>query len=113
VERLIVDYSKEIGRARRAIGDSEIVERCIYALVNEGARILEEGVARRAVDIDMVYLAGYGFPLYRGGPMFHADTVGLKNVVAAMEKYRKGYHGECWEVAPLLAGLATEGKTFN
>jgi 3-hydroxyacyl-CoA dehydrogenase len=113
VEKLIVEHSKEIGLARRAIPDSEIVERCIYALVNEGARILEEGIALRAVDIDMVYLTGYGFPLYRGGPMFYADTVGLKNVIAAMEKYRKGYRGECWEIAPLLAQLAGEAKTFN
>jgi 3-hydroxyacyl-CoA dehydrogenase len=61
----------------------------------------------------MVYLAGYGFPRFRGGPMFHADTLGLKNVLAAMEKYRNGYHGECWQPAPLLAKLAAQDKTFN
>jgi 3-hydroxyacyl-CoA dehydrogenase len=113
VEALIADYRRELGIEPRAIGDAEIVERCVLALVNEGARILEEGIALRAVDIDMVYLTGYGFPRYRGGPMFHADTLGLKKAVAAMEKYRKGYRGECWRVAPLLAKLAAEGKTFT
>ena len=85
----------------------------VYALVNEGARILEEGIAARAVDIDVVYLAGYGFPAWRGGPMFYADTVGLKNVVTAMEEYAKGYRGALWQPAPLLARLAAEGGTFN
>jgi 3-hydroxyacyl-CoA dehydrogenase len=113
VEKLIVGHSASIGLARRAITDKEIVERCIYALVDEGARILEEGIALRAVDIDMVYIAGYGFPPYRGGPMFYADIVGLDQVVAAIERYARGYRGEAWEVAPRLAQLAREGKTFN
>jgi len=113
VEELIEAYRKEIGIKPRQISDAEIVERTIYALVNEGARILEEGIALRAVDIDMVYLTGYGFPRYRGGPMFYADTVGLKNVLAAVEKYAKGYHGECWEAAPLLKKLAAADETFN
>jgi len=113
VEKLIEDHRREAGIRTRAVGTEEIVERCILALVNEGARILEEGIALRAVDIDMVYLAGYGFPRYRGGPMFYADTLGLRNVLAAMEKYRNGYHGECWTPAPLLARLAAEGNTFN
>ena len=98
---------------RSRISDEEIVERCIFALVNEGARILEEGIALRAVDVDMVYLSGYGFPVYRGGPMFYADTVGLKKVVASMAAYRQGRHGEHWEPAPRLARLAAEGKTFT
>jgi 3-hydroxyacyl-CoA dehydrogenase len=113
VDRLIADYSKEIGVERRAVSDAEIVERCIYALANEGAKILEEGIALRASDIDMVYLTGYGFPPYRGGPMFYADTVGLKNVVSAMARYAKGRNGQFWQPAPLLARLAAEGKTFN
>jgi 3-hydroxyacyl-CoA dehydrogenase len=113
VEKLIADYRREAGIGPRAIDDREIVERCIFALVNEGARILEEGVALRAVDIDMVYLAGYGFPRYRGGPMFHADALGLKSVLAAMKKYSNGYHGECWQAAPLLAKLAAQDKTFS
>ncbi|HEY4374996.1 MAG TPA: 3-hydroxyacyl-CoA dehydrogenase NAD-binding domain-containing protein, partial [Burkholderiales bacterium] len=94
VEEIILGCSEEAGIKRRAIGDEEIIERCIYALVNEGARILEEGVAMRAVDIDMVYMTGYGFPTYRGGPMFYADTVGLPNVVAAMQKYAARPHGD-------------------
>jgi 3-hydroxyacyl-CoA dehydrogenase len=113
IERLIVAYSDEAGVARRPVSDQEIVERCVYALVNEGAKILEEGIALRASDIDMVYLTGYGFPLYRGGPMFYADTVGLKNVVAAMEKHAKGRNGQYWKPAALLAKLAADGKTFN
>jgi len=81
--------------------------------VNEAAYILEEGIATRASDIDMVYLTGYGFPLHTGGPMFYADTVGLANVVRSMDKYAKGRHGDAWKPAPLLAKLAEEGKTFN
>ena len=113
VEKLILDYSKEVGVTRRTIADSEIVERCIFALVNEGAKILEEGIALRASDIDIVYLTGYGFPLYRGGPMFHADAVGLKEVVAAMDRYAHGRYPQYWKPAALLVRLAAEGKTFN
>ena len=113
IEQLIVAHSKEVNVTRRQISDQEIVERCIYALANEGAKILDEGIALRASDIDMVYLAGYGFPLYRGGPMFYADTIGLKNVVAAMAKYAGGRNGQYWKPAALLAQLAAEGKTFN
>jgi 3-hydroxyacyl-CoA dehydrogenase len=113
IEQLIVAYSKEVDVTRRQVSDQEIVERCIYALANEGAKILEEGIALRASDIDMVYLAGYGFPLYRGGPMFYADTIGLKNVVAAMAKYAAGRNGQYWKPAALLAKLAADGKTFN
>jgi len=113
VNDMIVKHSKDIGVERRKVSDQEIVERLVYAMVNEAAYILEEGIAQRASDIDMVYLTGYGFPLHRGGPMLYADTVGLMNVVAAMEKYAKGRHGEFWKPAPLLAKLAAEGKTFN
>ncbi|MTW13954.1 3-hydroxyacyl-CoA dehydrogenase [Pseudoduganella eburnea] len=113
VNEMIVKHSADIGVARRPIGDQEIVERLVYALVNEGALILEEGIALRASDIDMVYLTGYGFPLYRGGPMFYADTVGLFNVLGAVERFAKGRHGEAWKPAPLLVRLAAEGKGFN
>ena len=113
IEKLIVDYSKEVGVVRRPISDTEIVERCIYGLVNEGAKILEEGIAQRASDIDMVYLTGYGFPLYRGGPMFYADSMGLANVLAAINRYKGGRYGHFWEPAPLLQRLAAEGKRFN
>lgn len=113
VEELIVQHSKDIGLPRRDISDEEIVERLVYALVNEGALILHEGIAAKASDIDVVYLAGYGFPRWRGGPMFHADSVGLYNVLAAMRRYAKGHQGEAWEPAPLLVQLAEAGRSFN
>ena len=115
IEKLIVDYSAEKGVMRRSISDAEIVERCIYAMVNEAAYIIEEGIAMRAVDVDMVYMTGYGFPMYRGGPMFYADSVGLKIVVARMAEFANHPHGDAafWKPAPLLAKLAAEGKTFN
>ena len=110
---MLAAYRKEMGLKTRTIGDDEIVERCMYALANEGAHILEEGIALRASDIDMVYLTGYGFPPYRGGPMFYADTVGLDKVVAAIERFQKGYHGEQWKPSALLLRLARERKRFN
>ncbi|MRX06329.1 3-hydroxyacyl-CoA dehydrogenase [Pseudoduganella sp. FT25W] len=113
VNAMIVKHSADLGITRRKISDQEIVERLVYALVNEGALILEEGIALRASDIDMVYLTGYGFPLYRGGPMFYADTVGLPNVLAAINKYAKGHEGKAWQPAPLLQKLAATGKNFN
>jgi 3-hydroxyacyl-CoA dehydrogenase len=113
VDDMVIKHSADIGVERRKISDAEIVERLVYALVNEAAHILEEGIAMRASDIDMVYLTGYGFPVFRGGPMFYADTVGLPNVIAAMDRLSKGRHGDAWKPAPLLAKLAAEGKTFN
>jgi 3-hydroxyacyl-CoA dehydrogenase len=113
VNAMIVQHSADLGLTRRQISDAEIVERLVYALVNEGALILEEGIALRASDIDMVYLTGYGFPLYRGGPMFYADTVGLPNVLQAINGYAKGHQGQAWQPAPLLSKLAAEGKGFN
>ncbi|PHV05814.1 3-hydroxyacyl-CoA dehydrogenase [Janthinobacterium sp. BJB412] len=113
VNAMIVQHSAELGVARRKVSDQEIVERLVFSMVNEAALILEEGIAMRASDIDMVYLTGYGFPLFRGGPMFYADTVGLPNVLTAIEEYAKGHHGEAWRPAPLLVKLAAEGKSFN
>ncbi|MDQ6922699.1 MAG: 3-hydroxyacyl-CoA dehydrogenase NAD-binding domain-containing protein [Pseudomonadota bacterium] len=115
VDELIGGYRKEVGITQRKIADDEIVERCILALVNEGARILEEGIAQRASDIDMVYLTGYGFPLYRGGPMLYADMLGLYTVVRSMSRLASNAHADpaFWQPAPLLAKLAAEGKTFN
>ena len=113
VDDMIIQHSADMGVTRRKISDTEIVERLVYALVNEAAHILEEGIAMRASDIDMVYLTGYGFPVFRGGPMFYADTVGLPNVIAAMARLAQGRHGDAWKPAPLLAKLAAEGKTFN
>ncbi len=97
---------------QRNIDSAEIVDRCIYALVNEGARILEQGFALRSVDIDIIYLNGYGFPAYRGGPMWYADTVGLKKVYERVLEF-ENQHGETWAPAPLLKRLAEEGKTFS
>jgi 3-hydroxyacyl-CoA dehydrogenase len=115
IEELIAAHRKEAGIEPRKVSAEEIVERCMYALVNEGAKILEEGVAQRASDIDIVYLTGYGFPPFRGGPMFYADTVGLYNVVRAMNRFAANPHADpaFWKPAPLLASLAAEGKTFN
>ncbi|MFM0200211.1 3-hydroxyacyl-CoA dehydrogenase NAD-binding domain-containing protein [Paraburkholderia fungorum] len=113
VNEMIVRHSKDLGIARRKISDAEIVERLVFALVNEGALILEEGIASKASDIDMVYLSGYGFPQFRGGPMLYADQFGLYNVAQAIQRCAKGYRGEAWQVAPLLQKLADEGKGFN
>ena len=115
VEALIAAYRAERGATPRRIDEREIVERCIYALVNEGARILEDGIAARASDIDVVYLTGYGFPLYRGGPMHYADAIGLFNVIRAMNRFAATGRGDpaFWQPAPLLARLGAEGKTFN
>jgi 3-hydroxyacyl-CoA dehydrogenase len=112
VTALIEKTAREAGIERRTISNEEIIERTIYALVNEGARILEEKFALRSVDIDIVYLNGYGFPAWRGGPMFYADTVGLPKVVAKIEEFEKK-HGELWAPAPLLKKLAQDGKTFG
>ncbi len=111
VAALVRKWSAEAGIPQRQISKEEIVDRCVYALVNEGARILEEGFALRAVDIDIIYLNGYGFPAHRGGPMWYADTVGLKKVCDRIEEFHK-QHGELWEPAPLLKRLAEEGKKF-
>jgi 3-hydroxyacyl-CoA dehydrogenase len=115
VDAVIDACRQELGVAPRKLSDEEIVQRCVYALVNEGARILEEGIAQRASDIDLVYLTGYGFPVFRGGPMLYADSVGLMNVVRAMEGFAANPRGHraFWQPAPLLARLAAEGKTFN
>ncbi|MFZ3216574.1 MAG: 3-hydroxyacyl-CoA dehydrogenase NAD-binding domain-containing protein [Candidatus Acidiferrales bacterium] len=111
VATLVRRWATEAGIRQREISASQIVARCVYALVNEGARILEEGFALRASDIDIIYLNGYGFPAYRGGPMWYADTVGLKNVYDRVRHFQE-QHGEMWEPAPLLKNLAERGKTF-
>ena len=112
IEALIVKASKEAGIERRQVSDQQILERCMYALINEGAEILEEGIALRASDIDVVYIYGYGFPRYRGGPMFYADTVGLDKVYESVERFHQA-HGEFWKPAPLLERLARGGGKFN
>jgi 3-hydroxyacyl-CoA dehydrogenase len=113
VDEIIKKYRAENNIKTRSISEEEIVERLIYALVNEAAYILEEGIALRASDIDLVYLTGYGFPPYRGGPMFYADTVGLRNVLNSIQGFQAGYQGSVWKPAPLLVKLAKEGRRFN
>ncbi|HSH90214.1 MAG TPA: 3-hydroxyacyl-CoA dehydrogenase NAD-binding domain-containing protein, partial [Ramlibacter sp.] len=115
VNKMIEDHRKELGITPRKISDEEIVQRLVFALVNEAAHILEDGIASRDSDIDMVYITGYGFPMHRGGPMMYADQVGLFNVVQAMKRFQKNPRDDAkfWEPAPLLAKLAAEGKTFS
>jgi 3-hydroxyacyl-CoA dehydrogenase len=112
VPRLVKQWATEAGIPQRQISAEEIVDRCIYALVNEGARILEEGYALRAVDVDIIYLTGYGFPAHRGGPMWYADTVGLKKVYDRICEFERR-HGELWTPAPLLKELALTGRDFK
>jgi len=111
IDKLVTDYSNRQGH-RRKIEDTEIVERCVYALINEGAKILSEGIAYRAVDIDMVYVFGYGFAETRGGPMFYADHVGLPALLDKICRFGAGENGWAWEPAPLLERLARDGKSF-
>ncbi len=111
VSSLIREWTSEARIPQRQISSEEIVDRCVYTLVNEGARILEEGIALRAVDIDIIYLNGYGFPAYRGGPMWYADTIGLKKVYDRICEFQQR-SGNWWEPAPLLQRLAEQGKTF-
>jgi 3-hydroxyacyl-CoA dehydrogenase len=112
VEQLIASHQAEIGVTPRPIDDSEIVDRLVYALVNEGARILEEGIAARASDIDVVYLTGYGFPRARGGPMFYAEQVGMVRVLRRVREFARNPHGDpaFWTPAPLLERLAASGS---
>ena len=115
VEDMIEKHRKDQGITPRKISDQEIVERLVYSLVNEGARILEDGIASKASDIDMVYLTGYGFPIWRGGPMKYADQMGLFNVVESMKRFAQNPRDDAafWQPAPMLAKLAAAGKTFN
>jgi 3-hydroxyacyl-CoA dehydrogenase len=105
-EKIIEDFRKKNGVTPRAIGEQEILERCILPMINEGAKILEEGKASRASDIDIVWIYGYGWPAYRGGPMFYGDTLGLAAVAAGLKKYNL-------QPAPLLEKLAAAGKRLS
>ncbi|VVE61511.1 3-hydroxyacyl-CoA dehydrogenase [Pandoraea captiosa] len=113
VAQMLDDYRKTHGVTPRTFSEEEIVDRLVYALVNEGAKVLADGTAARASDIDMVYLNGYGFPLWRGGPMLYADTVGLDKVLARVREFEGGEHGEDWSPAARLVELAEAGKRFN
>ncbi|MCA9073651.1 MAG: enoyl-CoA hydratase/isomerase family protein [Planctomycetaceae bacterium] len=112
INQLVIDTAREAGIEQREIGDQEILERCLYSLVNEGAKLLEEGIALRSVDIDMIYIMGYGFPAFRGGPMKAADIIGLKEVYDRVCHYNDQY-GQWWEPAPLLKQLAESDATFT
>jgi 3-hydroxyacyl-CoA dehydrogenase len=112
VVEIIERTATAAGIPRAAKDDTEILERCLYAMINEGARVLEERIAARAADIDVIYLTGYGFPAYRGGPMFYADTCGLRTVYDRVATFHRE-HGIRWTPAPLLERLAREGSTFR
>ena len=112
VDELILKISQENGFTRREVGDQEILERCMYPLVNEGAKILEEGLAQRASDIDVIWMYGYGFPRFRGGPMFWADLVGVQAIYDTMSRLHDE-HGDWLEPAPLLKRIAEQGKGFR
>jgi 3-hydroxyacyl-CoA dehydrogenase len=113
IDALVISYSESSGIKRRALRDTEIIERCWLAMVNEGARILADGIAYRSVDIDIIYLNGYGFPAERGGPMFHADHIGLPKVLAKIVGFSGGTNGWSWTPAPLLVDLAARNATFG
>src|SRR5207237_2323811 len=110
IEKIIVDVSTELGITRRPISDEEILQRLLYPMVNEGAKILEEKIAIRASDIDVIWVYGYGWPVYRGGPMFWADQLGLKNVRNTLLEFKKQSGDAFWTPAPLLDRLANEGQ---
>jgi 3-hydroxyacyl-CoA dehydrogenase len=112
-EKIILDLAAKKGINRRQISDEEILQRCIYPMINEGAKILEEGKAIRASDIDIVWINGYGWPVYRGGPMFHADQVGLDKIAARLSEFAAQTGDDSLEPAPLLARLAAEGRGFS
>jgi 3-hydroxyacyl-CoA dehydrogenase len=115
VEQMIAEHRQSLGITPRKISDEEIVQRLVFSLVNEAAHILEEGIANKASDIDVVYIFGYGFPVHRGGPLKYADEVGLFNVVQAMKRFQKNPRDDAkfWEPAPLIQRLVAEGKNFN
>ena len=112
-DKLIEAFRKEQGITPREVTDQEILERCMYVMINEGAKILDEGIADRSLDIDITWIYGYGFPAYRGGPMFWADQIGLDKILDAVKKYQKEVGGTQWEPSPLLEKLVAEGKKFS
>jgi len=113
VEELILELSKKAGITRREFSNEEILQRCIYPMINEGARILDEGISQRPSDIDVVWVNGYGWPTYRGGPMFYADTVGLDKVLAKLKEFQTQDNDDFWQPSPLIERLVAEGKGFK
>ena len=112
IQKIINDFIAKSGNTPRAIDDQEILERCLYPMVNEGAKILEEGMAQRASDIDVTWMNGYGWPAFTGGPMFWADQVGLDKIVAGLEKHMDKME-DGFTISPLLKDKAAKGETFN
>ena len=112
IEKLIKDFAQEKNISRRQISDREIIERCTYPVINEGAKILDEGIAARASDLDVIWVNGYGWPVYRGGPMFYADTIGLDNVLQTVKTYQTRF-GDTWKPAALLENLVNQGNSFQ
>ncbi len=113
VEKLVLEFSEKMGKTRRKISDEEILQRCIYPMINEGAKILEEGISQRPSDIDVVWVNGYGWPVYRGGPMFYADTVGLDKILAKLKEFQEQHGDDFWKPSPLIEKLVAEGKGFK
>ena len=112
VDKIIAKYREDNGIATRHVSDQEILERCLYVMVNEGAKILEEGIAARPLDVDVIWIYGYGFPVYRGGILFWADQVGLKTIYDKVSQIHEETGDDVWKPAPLLEKLAKEGKGF-
>ena len=113
VEEMILAFGERQGIARREVSDQEILERCLYPMVNEGAKILAEGIAIRGSDVDVVWINGYGWPMYTGGPMFWADNIGLPEVSERIRHYSSTLGGDHWEISPLIETLASDGGTLS
>ena len=113
VADIIKEFSEKMGKTRREFSEEEILQRCIYPMINEGAKIIEEGMSYRPSDIDVVWVNGYGWPVYRGGPMYYADTVGLDKVMASLEAFKAQDSDDFWEPAPLIKKLVAGGKGFK
>jgi 3-hydroxyacyl-CoA dehydrogenase len=113
VEEMILEFSKKMGITRRTFSDKEILQRAIYPMINEGAKILEEGMSSRPSDVDVVWVNGYGWPIYRGGPMYYADSIGLPNVLATLKEFQQQDGDDFWQPAKLIETLVSEGKSFG
>ncbi len=113
IVQLATEHARAIGHLRTDVPDTEIIERCLFALINEGAKLLDEGIAERASDIDVVYRNGYGFPAHRGGPLYLADALGLDHVLRSMKAFRAQYYGWSWEPSPRIVDAARRGARLT
>ena len=112
IDQLIIDFSREKKIERRRISDEEILQRCVYSIINEGAKIIEQGIAIRPSDLDVIWVNGYGWPVYRGGPMFYADLIGLDTILETIKKFHKKF-GDAWKPAGLIEKLVSQAKGFK